>query len=279
VFGILALAACNGNTGQFAQNGSNPYSALLDSGLTSSAPNQTEGSARTASKGALVYAGVAAAFGDAESISSILKNNNVSHDLVTSVELDAMTLDEISQYRAIIWPGGYAGQMSSSIQASTREKLRQAVNDRGVSFVGICAGAFIAISPAAKPGAAGPSWGLSLLNDELLPYYHLEDEGTTEAMVDVKLADGTTRSLLWWGGPTLPEIPHGVVGRYGDNNEPAIIQTKAGKGLVILAGPHPEAPADWRNKLGLNDRDGLDFDLTWKIFSAAINLQPLATLN
>jgi glutamine amidotransferase-like uncharacterized protein len=174
--------------------------------------------------------------------------------------------------------------MSSSLRTSTRERIRKAVVENGVSYVGICAGAFIAVSPPAKEGATGPAWGLSLVTNpmdptDLLPYYHLEEEGIEDAMVDVQLYDGTTRSLVWWGGPYLPEFPKGVIARYGDTKQPAIVETWAGKGLMILAGPHPEAPANWRTKLGLTDSDGLDQNIAWNLINAALMKSPLPTLN
>lgn len=228
----------------------------------------------------LIYNGDSTAFGDAESLASILDQHQVSYQLASSEALNQMSLDEMAQYQLIIWPGGYAGQMSASLDASTREELRLAVNDRGVSFFGICAGAFIAVSPPKEAGEAGPSWGLSVLPaPQLLDYYHLEDEGISEAMVDVLLPGNQSRSLVWWGGPKLPEVPNGVIARYPDTREPAITQTQAGKGFVILSGPHPEAPLDWRDKLGLDDPDGHDFDLAWSLAEAALHRQPLPVVD
>jgi glutamine amidotransferase-like uncharacterized protein len=279
---LFLLSACNGNADSLANAGA---SLSQSAGLTSKNQSTNNTSATRKYKvDALVYAGDAAAFGDPEAISEILDSKKMTYHTVSSSELDSMSLDELSQYGMIIWPGGYAGQMSSSLQDSTREKIRKAVTENGVSYVGICAGAFIAVSAPAKAGAAGPSWGLSLMTNpkdptSLLPYYHLEDEGTEDAMVNLKMSDGSTRSLVWWGGPYLPEVPKGVIARYEDTKEPAIIQTWAGKGFVILSGPHPEAPDNWRTKLGLTDSDGSDQDMAGNLFSAALNQKPMATLN
>lgn len=282
VTAILLSATCNVSAATSSKlNGS------LTPGLPMTANSQKDASVpskREYKVDALVYAGDAAAYGDPEAITSILDSKKMTYQTVSSSELDSMSLEELTSYGMIIWPGGYAGQMSSSLQEATRNKIRRAVTEYGVSYVGICAGAFIAVSAPAKTGAAGPSWGLNILTDSkdptnLLPYYHLEDEGTEDAMVDLKMADGKTRSLVWWGGPYLPEVPKGVVARYADTNQPAIIQTWAGKGFVILSGPHPEAPDNWRTKLGLNDSDGSDQDIAANMFIAGLNQKPMATLN
>ena len=227
----------------------------------------------------LIYDGVATAFGDTESLASILEQHGMTYQLATSDELNEMSVEQLGKFQLILWPGGYAGVMSASLDGAAREKIRKTVNEQGVSYLGICAGAFIAVSPSAASGSDGPDWGLSIIPSEsLLPYYHLENKGIGEAMVDVQLSGGQTRSLVWWGGPDFPEVSQGVVARYSDNHHPAIIQTKAGKGFVILSGPHPEAPQSWRDKLGLQDSDGLDLDLAWKLIEAAMKRQPLPTV-
>jgi glutamine amidotransferase-like uncharacterized protein len=229
-------------------------------------------SPRPYSVGALIYQGDYTAYGDVEAITSILDAHGVTYDVYSSYEMDQLSVEKMAQYGTIIWPGGYAGQMSRSMNRETRNNLQKAVNEKGVSFVGFCAGAFIAVSP-------DTSWGLSVVKGNTLDYYHLENEGIPQAMVTLNFAGGTKRSVLWWGGPYLPNWPNGVIARYSDNQQAAIAQTWAGKGLVVLAGPHPEAPQDWRSKLGLRDSDGLDQDIAWAMFDAGLKQKPMKTLN
>ena len=285
-FSLISLSACNGSanagTSPFTQaaSPSNSTSSTLESTSSSSSPTSTNTTStettptapRAYKIGALIYQGAATAFGDVEAITSILDSHKVDYKVVDSAGMDALKLEDYNQYGMIIWPGGYAGQMSSSLKASTRETLRRAVNELGLSYVGFCAGAFIAVSP-------DTSWGFSMIKADTLPYYHLEDEGTDSAMTDILLADGSTRSMVWWGGPYLPEYPKGVIGRYSDTKQPAIAQTRAGKGLMILSAVHPESPQNWRDKLGLTDKDGLDQDFAWSMFDAALKQQPMKTLN
>lgn len=233
---------------------------------------------RTFKTDALIYQGDATAYGAVESISQILDSHQKTYDIVSSKELNQMGLKDFTQYGMIVWPGGYAGVMSGSLTHKTRDQLRQAVNNEGVSYVGFCAGAFIAVSPPSESGSTG-SWGLSIIPEPTLSYYYLEDQGIEESMVQVQLPNGATRDLVWWGGPYLLETEGGVIARYQKTNQPAITQSWAGKGLTLLSGPHPEAPASWRTKLGLDDSDGLDHDLTWTLFEAALTQKPLSALN
>jgi hypothetical protein len=234
-------------------------------------PSGAQKIARSPSKDILIYAGDSTAYGDPEAILEIAEAHDLKAETVSSTELDAMSLDQLADYGAIVWPGGYAGQMSSSLNRSTRDRVRAAVRERGVGFVGFCAGAFIAVSP-------DTTWGLSLVVEETLPYYFLEDEGIDSSMVRVDLLD-ESRQLVWWGGPKLPEWPKGIIARYNADGSVAIGQTWAGNGLVVLAGPHPEAPQDWRDKLSLSDSDGLDQELAWKMIEGALKGQPLPTLD
>jgi glutamine amidotransferase-like uncharacterized protein len=237
------------------------------------------GTPRSYDTEALIYHGDATAYDDAEALAQIVESHGWKQKTVTSEELNAMSLDDMAKFGAILWPGGYASEMSDSLSVATRERIRKAVTERGVGFVGICAGAFIAVSPPAKAGEQGPNWGFAIIPEQTLDVYHLEDDGVEDAMVNVTFADGSNRDLLWWGGPVFPEYPHGVVARYSEDKAPALVQVKAGEGLVLLSGPHPESPENWRTKLGLNDKDGLDQDVAWNMIQAAVNQSPLPVLN
>jgi glutamine amidotransferase-like uncharacterized protein len=233
--------------------------------LTASRP-QTARSSHTTD--VLIYAGDSAAFGDPEAIQAIAEARGMTSKSVTSDELNQMSLDQLSQFGVIAWPGGYAGYMSQSLTQQARDTIRRAVQERGVGFVGFCAGAFIAVTPDTRSG-------LSVVTAPQPDYYHLENEGTDDAMVNVKFTDGSLHELVWWGGPYLPEWKGGVIARYTDTNQPAIAETWSGNGLVILSGPHPEAPEDWRTKLSLSDLDGLDQNIAGQMLQAAETQQPM----
>ncbi|MFZ9596463.1 MAG: hypothetical protein ACO3A2_10350, partial [Bdellovibrionia bacterium] len=67
----------------------------------------------------LLYHGVATALGDAEALGAILEAHGITYDEVSSAELNEMSLADLLTYRVILWPGGYAGQMSKSLQPQT----------------------------------------------------------------------------------------------------------------------------------------------------------------
>jgi hypothetical protein len=75
--------------------------------------------------------------------------------------------------------------------------------------------------------------------------------------------------IYWQNGPDLSGWGS-VVGKY-PNGHPAIVEGHWGKGLVILSGVHPEAPASWRG--GMNFKTPVDVDLAYagKLVKAAFN--------
>lgn len=269
---FVSLALILSTAGLGACNGQNPEET---GGLSSKPPSGYNPAARTFKTDALIYGGTATAVGGAEVLEEIVTEMGLTSDVVSSSELNEMSLEDLKEYGTIVWPGGYATQMSNSLNESTRQKIRTAVREHGVGYVGICAGAFIAVSPSTR-------WGFNLMeaptSDGTLEYYHLELSGTPHAPVNLMLRDGKTREVIWWGGPYLPELSKGVLARYEDTGEPAILQGYAGKGLIAITGPHPEAPAFWQERLGISDSDGLDHDVAAELIQASIKGHKLETV-
>lgn len=245
-------------------------------------PSTIERGTRTFKTDALVFNGTGAWSAEIPGIEKVLNDNGASYDLINSAELNAMTLDEISQYGTIIWPGGYGNIQTNSINSATRLKLRQAVQERGVSWVGFCAGAFVAVNPAPVPGK-DPEYGFSIVNAPRLKYYYLEEEFVKQgkekqdwAMTLETFADGTQRDLLWYGGPVTPSGPNTIVAKY-PNGDAAISQIWSGNGLVIVSAVHPAAPASVASSFGLKDSDGTDYETAWQLIEAAIKQKDLPT--
>src|SRR4051812_38995165 len=161
-----------------------------------------------------------------------------------------------------VWPGGSGTQMLNSLSGETRKRIRSAVIDYGVSYLGFCAGAFLGVSPAPS-GTNAPAY-LSLIPAPVLDYYYLENQGVTYAMTMQTFADGSQHDIVWYGGPVTPNLTGGVVSRY-PTGEPSITQAREGAGFVIVSGGHPASP-----NLGIGDKDGVDLDVVWMLIDAAL---------
>lgn len=231
---------------------------------------------RTYTTDALIFNGAGASDLDALSIKFILESHGLKTDMVDSQELNQMSVDEIANYGMIVVPGGYGGQMSRSLDPNTRERVRLAVIGRGVNYIGFCAGAFVAVGPTPGLGAT-PDYGFSILPaPQLLDYFYpyKDENDDVAASLPITFSDGTTRSILFWGGPALPEIPNGVVARYADGT-PAIAQARSGNAFVTISGPHPEGPQSWKSVAGVTDPDGDDFDIAWTLFESTLKGKPV----
>jgi len=187
--------------------------------------------------------------------------------------LDSMPLDELSKYALMIFPGGDAPTITKSLTADTHAKLREAVQKRGVDYLGFCAGAWLAISPAPQPGE-DVFYGIGVVAGPIQQQNYLYKEGREFAIAKASFPDGTHRDLLWYGGPITPDIPGGVLAKYPDGT-PAITQINSGEGLVIVAGLHPTANLAILNVLGLSDPEAIAPDYAWKLIAAGIHHTPL----
>lgn len=253
--GLLITSACTSGT--------------TPSGSTTS---QNGGGNPLATTDVLLYNGTGVSTSDWQTTESLIQSQGWSYELINSTELNAMTAEEIASFALIVVPGGKGGTITSYLTQEARLNLRQAVQDQGVGYVGFCAGAWIAVGPEAESSAVA-GYGLAIAPGEVLStYWPGGNTGLTADIVPVTLENGSLRNLVWWGGPSTPEWSDpsngsGVLGRY-ETGEPALSQTYAGKGLVVISGPHPEAPQSWWLSSG-SDPDGLDWDLAISMMNAA----------
>ena len=246
---VLTFAAC------FGPASSTPVPP--DSSLTD--PKNSGGNP-TAQTDVMIYNGTGVSTSDWQATETIVQGQGWSYQLVNSTELNAMSLDQIASFGVIVVPGGSGGTIASNLTPASRLNLRKAVRDRGVGYVGFCAGAWVGVGPEAS-GDAAAAYGFAVAPGPVLSvYWPGGNSNLTAAMVPVTLAGGRTRELVSWGGPSTPEWDASqggsVLGRYA-TGEPAISQIRSGAGQVIISGPHPEAPQGWRATAGY-DSDGLD---------------------
>jgi glutamine amidotransferase-like uncharacterized protein len=221
----------------------------------------------------LLFNGVGISTSDWQTTEKIIQSMGIAYRLVNSSQLNAMSLAEMKTFGMILVPGGKAGTITGGLKAATRVRVRQAVRDGGVAYLGVCAGAFMAVEAGAE-GNNTTGYGFPVVEGKHLPmWYPNGNTSAIAAVTPVKFADGSSRHLVWYGGPSTPEWTGGVVARY-NNGKPAISQTWFHKGWVIVTGPHPEAPQGWRNTAG-HDPDGLDYDIMQDLITATMKRQAL----
>lgn len=271
VLSLAVLSGCNGPAdGSALVNGISQDSSPTQN-LPGAPPMIVERNFQT---DALLFIGSGTWASEVASLRSILSTHGASFQEVTSAQLNAMSLEDLTQYGVIIFPGGSGGTEADSLTSATQARLRSAVQQKGVGYVGFCAGAFIAQAPA--PSAGGDvSYGLGIVDGPVLDYYYLEDQGIDIAMTLLSFADGSTQDTLYYGGPVTPEVPGGVIARY-PNGDPAISQMWSGAGFVVISGPHPTATSSILNSLGVSSSDGTHTETAWKMIDAAMHQQALA---
>ena len=222
----------------------------------------------------LIYGGPGSWASEVESLKVILYNHGASYQEVSPAQLNSMSLDELTQSNLIIFPGGDAPTVTLNLSAETHAKLREAVQQRGMSYLGFCAGAWLAVAPAPLPHQ-DVSYGLGIVDGPVLEPNYLSKEGRHFALSKASFPDGTQRDLLWYGGPITPNVAGGVIAKYPDGS-PAISQIWSGKGLVMVSGLHPTATQAILEVLGLINRDAIAPDFAWKMLDGVIHRKPLA---
>jgi glutamine amidotransferase-like uncharacterized protein len=222
---------------------------------------------------ALLYTGAGTWMPEIDSIARILYEHGATYQRANSEEFNAMSLDQLRDFRVLVVPGGSAAAITQSLTVETRARLREAVQQVGVNFLGFCAGAWIAFAPRPAPGQ-DVAYGIGVAEGPVLESTSMERDGKHYLVLPARLGDGHSRQMLWYGGPITPEIPGGVVARYPDG-KPAITQVRSGKGLVVASGFHPAATQYVLNDLGLKDPDGQDYDFAWQMLDAAIHDRPM----
>jgi Biotin-protein ligase, N terminal len=183
----------------------------------------------------LLFNGAGTSTNDVAAIEQLLKARAIAYATVNSAQLNAMTVSQLLSYRLMIIPGGNFINMGEGLGPETLGNIRQAVRT-GMNYLGICAGAFLA--------GDGKYNCLNLTEGARFSFYADERRGIRKTAVLIETVGSAALEHYWEDGPELSGWGE-VVGKYPDGT-PAIVQGECGKGFVILAGVHPEAPANWR---------------------------------
>ena len=183
----------------------------------------------------LLFNGAGTSPNDVRAIESILKNNKLSYSTVDSQQLNGASESQLLNSQLLIIPGGNFIEMGRGLSPEATAKVRSAV-DRGLNYLGICAGAILAGHRDDK--------SLNLTSGVKFDFYNDVNRGVHKNVVAIVTAHGENLDQYWEDGPQLNGWGT-VVSKYPDGSS-ATVQGALGHGWVILCGFHPEAPDSWR---------------------------------
>lgn len=236
----------------------------LFAGLSGCHDSTARGDA-TLSARIVLFDGAGSSPNDVKAIKTLLNREKLDYITADSDELDLLTTEQLAHVDLLIMPGGNYEQMGKGLRAATAQRIRDAVN-RGMNYLGICAGAFIA-GNAPDNGFAITGTHFAFFADSKL--------GTRKEVVTLENGDGTRFKTYWEDGPELTGWGEALA-RYADGT-PAVVQGKVGTGWMVLTGVHLEAPANWYDGLEPATPD-VSIDKAAKLVHAAFNGEALPYL-
>ncbi|MBD3173644.1 MAG: hypothetical protein GF320_00575 [Armatimonadia bacterium] len=174
--------------------------------------------------------------------------------LRASDDLAAATVDgrsiragALADYDVIVFPAGMSSAQSAALGPAGRQRVQEFVRDGG-GYIGICAGAYLALT-----GEHGPRTDRL----ELLAAASIDPWRRGEGLVRMRPSDGTPGCQLdYQNGPVMKLVeregvpPATVLAHYGEATRGllrsgigggiGVIAGDYGRGRVLLFGPHPE---------------------------------------
>jgi hypothetical protein len=214
----------------------------------------------------LLFNGTGTSPNDVAAIEEILRTSHLSYSTINSSQLNGMGELQMRGYRLLIVPGGNFIDMGNSLTPGTAANIRNAVQN-GLSYAGICAGAFLA-------GNSTYHNGFNLTSGVRFGFYAAENQGIRKTAVAITTAGVPTLDQYWEDGPQLAGWG-AVVGKYPDGT-PAVVEGTVGSGWVILSGVHPEAPETWRHGMTFTTPASEDNAYASTLIYAALNRTSLS---
>jgi len=202
---------------------------------------------------------------DVAAVEAVLGSLGIGYTTADSSQLNAMTEAQLGGYKLIIVPGGNSIDIGESLSASTAANLRGAVQQYGVHYLGLCAGAFF--------GAYSGYNGLDLTGGVSFDFYADESKGIHEELVEISFPSSAPLDVYWQDGPQLSGWGQ-VVAKFPDGT-PAIVEGHSGAGFVIFTGVHPEAPGSWLGAMMTTTPIAVDQAYAGSVIKAALDGVPL----
>jgi glutamine amidotransferase-like uncharacterized protein len=184
---------------------------------------------------------------------------------------------DLKRYSALVFGGGYAYRgYTGGITEEAKHRMREAIAEEGLGYVGICAGSFFASTDIGwdpRPGGIElpyNRWGIEsgytlkvypgaavgpLRGKPPYPWWantpvRPEGAGLEAVVWDADYAAGP-RFVSHWNSTTVREVDDltTVLARYHlpgnwQDGAPAVVRRPFGKGWVLLSGPHWEGNPD-----------------------------------
>jgi glutamine amidotransferase-like uncharacterized protein len=129
--------------------------------------------------------------------------------------------------------GNYkANAIGAFLRTQGYDRMLKAAIQAGLGYLGCCAGAWVAQEP----------YGLARLLEAQTA------SAREPQQCEMFMADGTTRNMVWMGGPRFTGLGSSVtvIANYGSRvGSVGIVSGRFGRGRVWLSGPHPEAETTW----------------------------------
>jgi glutamine amidotransferase-like uncharacterized protein len=172
-----------------------------------------------------------------------------------------MTEAQLKGYKLLIVPGGNSITIGNNLTSNTTNNIHDAVINDGLHYLGICAGGFF--------GGYSIYNGLNLTSGVWFNFYADYHKGIHKEAVEVSSPDVNPLDQYWQDGPQFTGWGS-IVGKYPDGT-PAIVEGTSGKGWVILAGVHPEAPASWRSGMKFTTSVAVDNAYAGTLILAALS--------
>ena len=218
-----------------------------------------------ASEPVLLFNGTGTSSSDVAAVEAVLQSLSLGFNTVDSTQLNAMSEQQLAGYKLLIMPVGNSIDIGSSLSSSTAANLRGAVTDYGIHYLGICAGAFF--------GGSSIYNGANLTGGVPFDFYADEFKGIHVEAVQISFPEGSPLDVYWQDGPQLSGWGQAVA-KFPDGT-PAITEGVSGKGFVIFAGVHLEAPESWRGSIAFTTPVSADLAYAGTVVQAALKGVPL----
>lgn len=202
---------------------------------------------------------------DVQAVEAVLATLGIGYLTADATQLNAMTEPQLAGYKLIIVPGGNSITIGENLTAQATSIIRGAVQDYGVHYLGLCAGAFF--------GGYSPYNGVNLTAGVSFDFYVAEYQGIHLEPVELSFPASPSLDVYWQDGPQLSGWGN-IVAKFPDDT-PAIVEGQSGNGFVIFTGVHPEAPESWRESLNFTTPASVDITYAGTIIQSALAGTPL----